>query len=1146
MNALSQKLTRYLAMTSTRFIARTFTRFSLRYAAQALTILFLLCAAHGYAQFSGGVQGTVQDSSGAAVPNASVTLKNTDTSVTLEAVSDDAGVYRFVSLAPGPYAVSGSAKGFGDAKVEFRLTTNETRNVIITLAIGQVSSNVTVTSEAPLIDTSDSRNEQTLGTEALQDLPLAARNPTALIGLTPGVTGLGTGSSTNFNPENYIDASANGRGQNGNQYVVDGLDVTSSIRPGVLNLTPNVDAVSEVSVQINTYAVDYGRASSIQTVMTTKSGTDKYHGFASEYYNYQGLNARGEFGVPKPNKVNPYHVNNMSFGAGGAVIPHRQFFFFGSYEPYLSLTSNGGSVQTYEDPAFVAFAQSVNPDSPEVQLLAKYKPTGATTTGVSATAQDVFGAKNAEANTGCETPSTDNIPCTTPVFDHGNFNSSSFNNAKQWNIRIDKYFSKDRLYGNFVRNTISSGGPAIRPAFATTSYDYGASIQVNETHTFSPSMLNEAAFGYNRIEGFANKTGTFTVPIVNVGQLGVGFGDGFAQGDFIQHSYHWRDVLSYIRGGHSFKVGYEGWHGDDLALFAGAYGIPNLYYNNMIDLINDNPYSESGLSYNIVTGKPQPGQYQFAMTTHGAFAEDTWKASRKLTLNYGIRYDNFGNAYPTGGTVLANFHLPSTGTLADRVSNGVMMAQGHVYDNSMNWVFSPRIGFAYGPDVAGKWVVRGGFGLYRDFVTLGNSENGLKGNPPGFVVPTFKNDGSTAPPVFGYGTQNNYPYGFTYPAFVGTPLDDHGGVVGSNISVGGVDVNTEPTHTMNWSAGVQRQVTNDITASLGYVGSHSGNLIIGGGNTGATSYGVDVNVFDGDLLQHLQCTENESTNSCTGVQTRLNPSFGSITYATNGARSNYQAFIAAVQGRFAKRGFVTASYTRSSSKDDWQGYPGKYPYDQYYGPSSWDAPNRFSLGWSYNIPGTSNRTSLIGRVTNGFVLSGTTILQSGTPFTVYTSAAFHAMLADPTAPATGSNVVLASDSGDFNADGDNFDYPNVSNYHQLTSRTAYKSGHGIFPHCSGGNLDGCGSFSLPAAGTYGNEKTNQFRNPGFAQNDFAVKKATAITERLNLELRLDAINAFNRPNLNGVDANANDGTNFGTTGSTQTPRILVLGARLTF
>ncbi len=1109
-----------------------------------LALLLLTTAATCFAQFSGNIQGTVTDASDAAVAKATVTLTNTNTQVTQTAVTNDTGVYRFVSLAPGPYVIATSHTGFAPTQISVTLTTAETRNVPIKLEVGQVSTQVNVTAQAQLLDTGDSRNEQTLDTQALESLPLVARNPTALLGLTPGVTGKGTGNSTNFNPENYIDASANGRGQNGNQYVVDGLDVTSSIRPGVLNLTPNVDAVSEVSVQTNTYNVDYGRASAIQTVMTTKSGTEHYHGYASEYYNYQGLNARGEFGVPQPNKVNPYHLNNMSFGVGGPIWPKHKFFFFGSYEPYLSLTSNGASVQTYEDPAFLAFAQAAQPNSPEVQLMANYKPTGATTTGVASTAEQAFGAQNLDANTGCATPSTDNIPCSTPVFDHGNFNSSSYNNAKQWNIRLDKYFTNDRLYGNFIRNTISQGGPAIRPAFNTTNAFYGASIQVNETHTFSPTMLNEASFGYNRIEGILNQTGNFTVPIVSVSQLGVGWGIGFAQGDYIQHSYHWRDVLTKVHGGHSFKFGYEGWHGDDLALFAGAYGIPSLYYNNMIDLINDKPYTENGLSYNIVSGKPQPGQYEFAMNTGGLFAEDTWKATRKLTVNYGIRYDNFGNAYPIGGTVLANFHLPSNSNLQQQVTNGVMTQQNHVYNSSMNWVFSPRVGVAWDPVGDGKWVVRGGVGLYHDFVTLGNSENGLKGNPPGFVVPTFKNDGSTAPPIFGYGTQNKYPYGFEYPAFVGTPLDAKGGVVGSNISVGGVDVKMSAPRTWNWSASVDREIVRNIVASVGYVGSHSANLVIGGGNTGATSYGVDVNVYDGDLIQHIQCTENSTTNSCTGIQTRLNTSFGSVTYATNGARANYNAFIAAVKGRFLQRGFVTASYTRSSSQDDWQIYPGVYPYDKYYGPSNWNAPNRFSLGWSYQIPGVNNKGGFVNRLSNGWMLAGSTIMQSGTPFTVSTNASFQAQLINPGLPATPDNLQFAGNSGDFNADGDNFDFPNVTTYKQGTSRADYKAG--VFPHCTNGNFNNCGPFTLPAIGQQGNQKTNQFQNPGFNESDISVSKSTAITERFRLEIRADFINAFNRPNLKGVDTNGNDGTNFGTVTQTEIPRNIVLGAKLTF
>jgi len=1103
------------------------------------TILALISGATCFGQFSGSVQGTVQDPSGSAMMNAAVTLTNTDTGVSQHTTSDSSGFYRFVSLAPGPYDVSAAVSGFETVKVSFRLTSNETRDVRMALPVAKEATKIEVTAEAPLLDTADSRNQQTLETQTLQELPLAARNPTAFVTLTPGVTGLGTGSSTNFNPENYIDASANGRGQNGNQYIVDGLDVTSSIRPGVLNLTPNVDAVSELNVQTNTYAVDYGRASSIQTVITTKSGTEHFHGFASEYYNYEGFNAKGEF-FPANTKVNPYHSNNMSFGVGGPVIPHHQFFFFASFEPYRALTSNGQSVQTYEDPAFLTFAQTAQPNSQEVQLMAKYKPTGATTTGVSATALDAFGPQNLGANTGCDTPSTDNIPCTTPVFDHGVFNSSSFNHSYQWSARIDKYFGKDRLYGNFIRNQISSGGPAVRPSFATTSFDYGSSLQVNEMHLFTDHTLNEAWFGYNRIEGFANKTGTFTVPIVNVSGLGVGFGDGFAQGDFIQHSYHWRDVLTHIRGGHSFKFGYEGWHGDDLALFAGAYGIPNLSYNNMIDLINDNPYSESGLSYNSVSGKPQPGQYKFAMSTFGLFAEDTWKVGRRLTLNYGVRYDNFGNPVPTGGTTLANFHLASGASLQDQVTNGFMKQQNHVYNQSLNWVFSPRAGFAWDPRGDGKWVVRGGIGLYHDFVTLGNAENGLKGNPPGFVVPTFKNDGSTAAPIFSYGTRNTYPYGFQYPAYVGTPLDSKGGVVGGNFSVGGIDENISAPYTINWNGTVERQITSSLVASFGYMGSHSANQVFNGGCTGCTSYGVDVNVFSGDLLQHLSCT----AGSCGGTQTRLNSSFGSITYATTGAYGNYEGFYAALKGRFARRGFITASYTRSDAKDDWNNYAGVYPFNHFYGPSSWNSPNRLSLGWSYDLPGSGGGHGLVGRVTSGWTLAGLTVLQSGTPFTVYTNAAFHGLLINPSGPATASNLQFAPDSGDFNADGDNNDFPNVSSYHQPKDRTAFRNG--IFSHCSGTNLNNCGPFSLPALGQEGNERMNQFQNPGFAQTDLTIKKATLVREGISLELRLDMINALNRVNLQTVDSNANDGNNFGTVTSAYIPRNMIVSARIMF
>ena len=1100
----------------------------------------LLISMQAFAQFSSSVQGNVLDSKGAAIPKATVTLVNLDTQVTAVKLSDDTGAYRFVSIAPGHYEVSASASGFTTSKVDFTLETAENREISLTLAVGQVAATVSVTAQAPLLDTSDSRNQLTIDTQAIQSLPLPARNPTSLITLTPGVTGLGAAGYNNFFTEN-ADYSANGRGNNGNQYVLDGLDINIDVNPGVLTLVPNADALSEISVQTNTYTVDFNKTSSMQTVMTTKSGTDQYHGFGSIYYTYQGLNAKGEF-FPAGVKIQPFHTTNMSFGIGGPVIPKKQFFFFFSIEPYLALTSNGNSVLTYEDPAFVSFAQQARPNSPEVQLMAKYPPSAATTTGVAATAQDAFGPQDLTNNTGCGTPSTDNIPCSLPVFDNGVFNSSSYENAKQYNIRIDKYFSKDRVYGTLFRDTSTSGGPSVRPAFNTSSPSSVIALQGSETHTFSANTLNQAFFGYNYLQSTYAQKGLFSVPVVNVNNLGIGWGIGFADSQYAEHNYHWRDVLTHIHGEHAISVGAEGWHGDDLALFAPAYAQPNFQYNSMIDLINDKPYSEGSLSYNPVTGKPMPGQYEYAQSTFGIFAQDTWRVTHRLTINYGLRYDNYGNPYPTAGTPLANFHLGSGSTMAERVANGVNRQQNHVYNQDMNWIFSPRAGVAWDPTGSGKWVVRGGFGIYRDWVTLGNAENNLKGNPPGFVLPTFFNNGSTAPPIFGYGTSNTYPFGFPYPAFQGTPLDAKGGIPGQQIAVGGVDGNLKSPYTETWSVGVERQLTNNMVAGVRYVGQHSGDLQYGGGNSFGNAFAGDVNVYEGDLLQHLTCTPVSPPNgqqaTCFGTQTRLNSSFGAINYTFNGPWSNYSGLILALKGRFAQRGFVTASYTRSVSKDNSENYPIEYPLDRFYGPSPWDVPNRFSLGWSYQLPSLHSGHGFLGRVASGWEISSLTVLQSGQPFSVFSSAALDV------AKDVNGNLVYQPDSGDFNADGDNGDFPDVSSYHISTSRKSYIQG--VFPRCSGTNLDGCGPFSLPQIGQEGNERLNQFRNPGFAQVDATFKKITNITEKVKLDLRVDFFNLFNRVNLNGVNSDAASGSAFGTSTSTQIPRQGQIGARVEF
>jgi hypothetical protein len=364
--------------------------------------------------------------------------------------------------------------------------------------------------------------------------------------------------------------------------------------------------------------------------------------------------------------------------------------------------------------------------------------------------------------------------------------------------------------------------------------------------------LNEAFAGYNRIEGYTPNKGLFTVPVVNVTNLGVGFGDANPYEDYIQHGFHWRDVVTYIRGNHDFQFGYEGWHGNDLAYFAGRYSQPIFTYTSIINLINDNPFTETNIAFNPVTGLPFADNYGFAKSSGGAFAEDEWKVTHRLTVNYGIRYDNFGNAYPAlGQTVLANFH-PATGSFADSIANGAFAKQSNTFAHDLNWIFSPRGGFAYDLFGKGEWVVRGGFGVYRDEFTLGNQENGLIANPPGPVRPTFKNDGSTPAPVFGFGTSNTYPFGFPYPAFVGAPLDAKGGRVGGGFTTIGIDPNLSMPHILNYTLTLEHSLTRNLVVRVGYQGSHSGNLITNGGSLAAHTYGNDVNAFAGDLLQQSQ------------------------------------------------------------------------------------------------------------------------------------------------------------------------------------------------------------------------------------------------------------------------------------------------------
>jgi hypothetical protein len=1115
-----------------------------------LALFFTLPLA--YAQFTSNIQGDVTDPTGAGVPKASVVLTNSATQVSSTTTTDASGNYRFVSLAPGSYKVTAQAPGFAKSEANVNLLTEQNLSVPLKLKVGAATEAVTVTAESPVVDSADSRNELTLENSAVAQLPVPGRNLVTLTTLAPGVSGLGTmgggqpgragtpGSGVdNYSTETQVDASANGQGQMSNMYVIDGLDVTSGIRQGVLNLTPNPESIQETSVQVNTYSSEFSRATGVQEVLTTKSGTDQFHGSAADWFTYQKMYAKTHFSDPKG--YLPFHGNNMSFSVGGPIIPHHQLFFFFAVEPLRSSQATN-SLITFADPQFISWAQTNLPNTVGTKVLSTYLPTNVSGVSVQSTGSSI---------SGCGTAAANNLPCSLPLVDQGNFSAPQIRNGTQYFLRVDKYFKSDRIYGSFYRTLLNYGAASAIPAFSALNNNWQRAFQVNWTHNFTPTTLNEAIFAANRVEGvLGSGAKDYSVPSIAVQgintEAGQAFGVGFAQGDFIQHNYHWRDVLSHVRGTHTLKFGYEGWYGDDVEPFQGPWSQPTFNFDNLLTLAQDAPHSENHVMYDPIAGKPVLWSWDAASRTWGVFAEDTWKARKNLTLTLGLRWDDSGNPWSKSKTtVFGNFYLGPGQTFQSQVANGFAKATHNALNRSVNNLISPRVGVAWDVTGSGNWVVRGGAGLYNNWLTQANVQEEFRGSPPGPIVPNFT-AGTATPPLFVLGTGGKPPFGFTYPQLVGSPicpvlgpdgcLNSQGGIVGGNFGIGGINPNLKSPKAAIWSLTVERKIGNNYSASVGYAGSHGYNLVGGGDQSGIVSYGQNINAFAGDLILN---------NSL--APTRLNHSFGAINYTDNTRYSNYESVYFEFKGRFSRRGFFDASYTRSQSKDNASVYPAEANPQQYYGLSPWDVPNRFSLTLNYQLPGLNGGQGFAGHLTGGWGISGTSIFQSGYPQMVWTTASFQPVCqftgaGAPACPSPANPAVgYAPGSGDFNADGDTggvagvgLDYPNVSNYSQGTSKSDFLNG--AFT---------AGQFSQPSFGSQGNEKPNQFRSPNFLETDVNFYKDTKVTERINLQLRFEFFNIFNRVNLTSFDVNLADGT-FGKATAQQLPRNWQVGARVTF
>ena len=1103
-------LSRYLSAEPIRPVAiapiKSRTRVGIFFAFVLSLVVSLGVPVTANAQFNSGLRGVVTDSAGASVSGANVSLTNAGTGVNHTVKTDESGSYDFRSLPPADYRIEVTATGFAPSTVRLTLQTDQTLNTPIQLKVGAVSSTVDVTTEEPLLNTADSRLQTTLPQDQIDALPLQGRSVVGLNTYAPGVTGTGqattSGVPDNFNSETYNTASANGRGFDGNLYILDGLDITSSVRAGVLNMAPNPDSVQEIALQTNTFSVEYGRAGSIQTAVTSRSGTNRVHGTASYYYTSKALWARNVF-TPIAGYA-PFHINNFSGAIGGPVWKDHTFLF-ASTEFLRSLTTSSSSV-TYESPEFVAWAKTNNPNSLGTSLLTQHPVTKATFTTVGKTAAQIF-------PTTCGTAATQNIPCSLPMIDSGNSALASPRNGTQWSLRGDQDWHKDRLYISYYNTKLNNTTPSVRQGMDYTSMQVSRSGQVNETHTFSSKMINEAAFGALQIEGITGLTGPFNIPNTSITGQSVNMGVAPAYQDFIQHNYHWRDMLSRILGRHNLRGGFDGFHGDELTVFGRQYSQPSFVFNNLLNLSQDAPFSEAGIYYSPTTGQFTFFNLGVASTTFGIFAQDEWQPTRRITVTYGVRFDNFGNPHPSEAlkSVISNFYLGSGSDFSTQVANGGLKQTSNVF-HSAPTAFSPRIGISWDPTGSSKWVVRGGFGFFHDWFTNGELTVPLRSNLPVFYLPTFFSNKGVAP-IFAVGKNSTYPYDYPIPTLAPITLDSKGGIPPSSgfpaANIGGTDPNLKEPRIFNYTAGVERSIGRHFSAGVNYAGSRA--VYLAEGDVSTITLNNDVNRKAGNLI------------ASGGVVVRPNSSFNSVFYTKNGNESWYNAFIATFAGRLGSHSSFQMSYTHSSARDFGYQYPEiTSPLSTYQGPTNFNIPNRFSLTESFHLPTFAGKSLALREVAGGWVVSSAVALQSGMPFTVLTTANYTA-------------------GGDYNADGYNYDYPNTSSYKKASDRSAYliKAPGGIF------SLPGSATFSAPTPGTEGNELRNRFSGPGFANIDMSLAKRFPIKDWAQFEIRGEAFNLFNRVNLANFINDQSNG-NFGRSTTAFNARYFQLAGRLTF
>jgi Carboxypeptidase regulatory-like domain/TonB-dependent Receptor Plug Domain len=1047
------------------------------------------------------VTGRVVDSSGAIVPKAKVTITNIGTNETRVAEASDEGDYTIPQLQPGDYALSVEQTGFKKAVQRFTLETGQSARVDIALVAGAVTEQVEVTAVTPVVSAEDAALGAVVDQKKIVELPLNGRDYLQLAQLQPNVFAPAQNSTVGFRGGFNVA----GNSEIANNYLLDGVD-NNDETTNQPSHRPILDAVREFKVLTGTYGAEYGRQAGGQVIVTTKSGTNDFHGSAFEFHRNSALDARNFFARSclkrdaGGNCVNykPSFRRNQFGGVIGGPIHKDRTFFFAGYEGQRRGQQEAGlaNVPTLE------MRQGNFNAVPNLFLRDPLKAGACNATDQTACFRD--GDILNKIPQGRMTAVGLGLLALYPnpnIVGANNFVSAGTGRfgINQWSARIDHKLRENmNLFGSYqyadstefypITNPLCSARDV--PGFGCDELQRTQHLTLNWTWTITPRLINEARVGYSRFGFFrlqedrdadvVNKLGikgltdTGVTPFNNgapelivSGFVTIGGPTNLPQGRH-DNTYHYVESMTFTAGAHTMK-----WGADVRRFlfnsFFTSFGRGSFRFDGRF---TGHPIADMLLGATFQADRNLGEPFHNAKTfSSGYYFQDDWKVTPKLTLNLGLRYEF--NLPPIENTdKMASFD-PATNTIkvaGDKeafISNGLLLLRDRPGVGRRLWEtdknnFAPRVGIAYRPFNDTKTVIRAGFGSFYNYQIVGNGITPLSRNSP------FRQ------------RQTSGPFAATV-----RPLPNVADAFSGNPSPvpPGIDADFKTAYINQWSFGVQREIAQNLALDVSYLGSSGHKLPLG----------VNINQA---LPPSAQCVATPSAPGCSVNARRPFQGFGSITggFIESAGNSIYHAMTVRVERRFASGLSFLSSYSWSKSIDDGAGISTGSDSSGVAQDarnlraeralSDFDVAHRWVLSYVYDLPfGKGKRIAPsnqgVGKVANllasGWQMTSILTMQTGRPFT----------------------VTLGRDQS---LTGGTTDRPNLVGDPKVSDPGPDRWFNPA-------------AFAVPTAGTFGSAGRNILRGDGLHSFDLGVSRFFRVTERQSFQFRAEVFNLANHPNF---------------------------------